>query len=156
MGNQVARVGNASHKKAEPATAMGAGNGSHGTNTAAVVSKSEPEHHNSHTQFFPIESLAKVQRLARLFKNVPGISIEGRMSCISPEKLFGEKRGSDTIFSVAKHFYSCLRKLQKRSLVTWLFRIIFPISMYFCLLCDSQMRFYAPLATFLNIFITIL
>jgi len=85
MGNQVARVGNASHKKAESATAMGAGNGSHGTSiataaAAAVVSKSEPEHHNSHTQFFPIESLAKVQRLARLFKNVLGISTENRMS----------------------------------------------------------------------------
>lgn len=68
MGNQVARVGNASHKKVESATTAGAGNGSHGTNVAAttasaVVSKSEPDHPNTHTQFFPIESLAKVQGL---------------------------------------------------------------------------------------------
>jgi len=91
MGNQVARVGNASHKKAESATAttMGAGNGSHGTNTAtaaAVVSKSEPEHHNSHTQFFPIESLAKVQRFIRLFSDLN----RGPYALVSPEKLFGK------------------------------------------------------------------
>jgi len=66
MGNQVARVGNASHRKVESAPAASTGNGNHGVNVTAssttpVISKSEPDHHNSHTQFFPIENLAKVQ-----------------------------------------------------------------------------------------------
>ncbi|XP_018404252.1 PREDICTED: uncharacterized protein LOC108780912 isoform X2 [Cyphomyrmex costatus] len=58
MGNQVARVGNMSYRKMESAT----GNGNHGANVTAstaadVVSKSEPD---DHTQFFPIDSLAKI------------------------------------------------------------------------------------------------
>lgn len=58
MGNQMTRVGNASHKKAESATVAG------NTQTASITAKnasgkSEPEH-DSHMQFFPIESLAKV------------------------------------------------------------------------------------------------
>lgn len=59
MGNQVTRVGNASHKKAESATVTG---NAQGANTVArSASKSEPDH-NSHMQFLPIESLAKVGR----------------------------------------------------------------------------------------------
>lgn len=125
MGNQVARVGNASHRKVESATAAGAGNGNHGANVttsstaAAVVSKSEPDHHNSHTQFFPIENLAKVQRPARSVSNRPQI-----VGCTlgALENRSGKTWG-DTTSSVAKHFYSCLGERQKQSLSTRFFKL---------------------------------
>ncbi|KAG5309704.1 RTC5 protein, partial [Acromyrmex insinuator] len=81
MGNQVARVGNASHRKVESTPAASTGNGNHGANVtassiaAAVVSKSEPDHHNSHTQFFPIENLSKIlSHLAHQEAHVNGIT----------------------------------------------------------------------------------
>lgn len=59
MGNQVTRVGNAPHK-AESSAAAG-GNAQAANSIARNASnKNESDHTNSHMQFFPIESLAKV------------------------------------------------------------------------------------------------
>lgn len=68
MGNQVTRVGSTSHKKVESATMTGNAQGAN-----IIASKSEPDH-TSHMQFFPIESLAKVDRFNvyyRLFCHFP-------------------------------------------------------------------------------------
>ncbi|EZA58764.1 hypothetical protein X777_14933 [Ooceraea biroi] len=79
MGNQMTRAGNVSHKRIESA-ATGVGNATHGSANAAAAapkstSKSEPEQHNSHTQFFPIESLAKtLSHLAQQEEHVNGIT----------------------------------------------------------------------------------
>lgn len=76
----MARVGHASHKKVESATAADrAGNGNHGStnvsSATSAVSRSEPDHHNSHTQFLPIESLAKIlSHLASQEEHVNGIT----------------------------------------------------------------------------------
>ncbi|XP_014474777.1 PREDICTED: restriction of telomere capping protein 5 isoform X1 [Dinoponera quadriceps] len=72
MGNQVTRVGNASHKKAESTTVTGNAQGANAV--ARSASKSEPDH-NSHMQFFPIESLAKtLSHLAHQEEHVNGIT----------------------------------------------------------------------------------